>query len=136
MRMGWPHPNMVFYSISSLSESWSSRIRTIDECFLLPIWSGPQSHLGCSFSLMFSNHGLSAYNVLRMCVIGCGAGLSSHVDIPVSTPSITIRGHGLSLFMSFIGMGFLVRKWVIDLVCGLRSVAECPSRVRRMQFSA
>jgi hypothetical protein len=63
-------------------------------------------------------------------------GLSSHVDIPVSTPSITIHSCGLSSFMSFIGMGFLVRKWEIDLACGLRSVAECPSCVRRMQFPA
>jgi hypothetical protein len=38
--------------------------------------------------------------------------------------------------ISFIGMGFLVRKWEIDMACGLRSVAECPSRVRRMQFPA
>jgi hypothetical protein len=29
-----------------------------------------------------------------------------------------------------------VRKRAIDLACGLRSVAECPSRVRRMQFPA
>jgi hypothetical protein len=106
MCMGCPHPNIVLCSISSLSESWSSRVRTMDECFLLPIWSGPQSHLGCSFNLMFLNHGLLAYSVLRMCVIGCGAGLSSHVEIPVSTPSITICGQGLSSFMSFIGLGF------------------------------
>jgi hypothetical protein len=123
MRMGCPHPNMVLRSISSLSESWSSSIRTMDECFLLPIWSSLQSHLGCSFSLTFSNHGLLAYSVLRMCVIGCGAGLSSHVEILVFTLSIMIRGHGLSSFMSFIGVGFLVRKWEIDLACGLRSVA-------------
>jgi hypothetical protein len=29
-----------------------------------------------------------------------------------------------------------VRKWEIDLACGIRSVAECPSHVRRMQFPA
>jgi hypothetical protein len=92
MRIGCPHPNMVLRSISSWSDSWSSRVKTIDECFLLPMWSDLQSHLGCSFNLIFANHGLSAYSVSRMCVIECGEGFSSQVEIPVSTPSIMIRG--------------------------------------------
>jgi hypothetical protein len=62
--------------------------------------------------------------------------MSSHVEMPVSTPSITTRGHGLSSFMSLIGIGCLVRKWVMDKACGLRSEAKCPSRVRSMQFPA
>jgi hypothetical protein len=53
----------------------------------------------------------------------------------VSTPSITTCGQGLSSLISFIGMGCLVRKWEIDMACGLRSVARCPLHVRRMQFS-
>jgi hypothetical protein len=85
---------------------------------------------------MFTNHGLLAYSVLRMCVIGCREGFSSQVEIPVSTPSIMIHGQGLSSLISFIGEGFLVRKWEIDMACGLRLVAECPSHVRRMQFPA
>jgi hypothetical protein len=127
---------MVLHSISSLSDSWSSRVRTIDECFLLLMWSFPHSYLGCSFNLMFANHGLSVYSVLRMCNIGCGEGSLSQVEIPVSIPSITIHGQGLSSLISFIGVGFLVRKWEMDMACGLRSVAECPSRVRRIQFPA
>jgi hypothetical protein len=120
----------------ALTDSGFSRVITKDECFLLPIWSGPYNHLGSSFILMLANHGLSACSVLRMCVIGCGEGFSSHVDMPVSTPSITIHGHGLSLLMSFIGIGCLVRKWEMDMVCGSRSAARCPSHVRRMQFPA
>jgi hypothetical protein len=54
--------------------------------------------------LMFVNHGLSACSVLRMCIIGCGEGFSSHVDMPVSTPSIITHGHGLSSLISFIGI--------------------------------
>jgi hypothetical protein len=124
MRIGCPHLNMVLRSVSSLSDSWSSRVRTMDECFLLPMLSIPHSHLGCSFSLMSANHGLSVYSVLRMCGIGCGEGSSSQVEIPMSTPSITIRGQGLSSLMSLIMLGFLVRKWDMDRACGLRSVAE------------
>jgi hypothetical protein len=114
---------MVLRSVSSLSDSWSSRVRTSDECFLLPMLSIPHSHLGCSFSLMFANHGLSAYSVLSMCGIGCEGSLSQ-VEIPVSTPLITIRGQGLSSLMSLIMLGFLVRKCDMDRACGLRSVAE------------
>jgi hypothetical protein len=135
MCIGCPQPNMVLRLISSLSDSWSSRVKTIDKCFLFPMLSDLQSHLGCSFNLMFANHGLLAYSVLRMCIIRCGEGFLSQVEIPVSTPSITIHGQGLSSFISFIGMGYLVRKWEIDMACGLRSVAECPSHVR-MQFPA
>jgi hypothetical protein len=51
----------------------------------------------------------------------------------MSTPSIMTHGHGL---MSFIGMGCSVRKWEMDMACGSRSVARCPSCVRRMQFPA
>jgi hypothetical protein len=49
---------------------------------------------------------------------------------------IIIRGHGLSSLISFIGMGCLVRKWEMDMACGLRSEVRCPSHVRRMQFPA
>jgi hypothetical protein len=54
----------------------------------------------------------------------------------VSTPLIMTRSHGLSSLMSFIGIGCLVRRWEMDMACGLRSEAMCPSRVRSMQFPA
>jgi hypothetical protein len=48
MRMGWPQPKMVLCSISSLKDSGFSKVMTMEECFLLPIWSGPHNHLGSS----------------------------------------------------------------------------------------
>jgi hypothetical protein len=42
--------------------------------------------------LMFANHGLSVCSVLRMCVIRCEEGFSSHVEMPVSTPLIMTHG--------------------------------------------
>jgi hypothetical protein len=69
MRMGWPHLKMVLRSISSLKESGFSKVMTMEECFLLLIWSGPHNHLGSSFNLIFANHGLLVCSVLRMCDI-------------------------------------------------------------------
>jgi hypothetical protein len=91
---------MVLCLISSLRESELSRVRTIDKCFLLPMELGLHNHLGSSFILMFVNHGLSVCSVFRMWVIRCGEGLSSHVEIPMSTLSITICGQGLSSLMA------------------------------------
>jgi hypothetical protein len=73
---------------------------------------------------MFVNHGLSACSVLRICVIGCGEGFLFQVEIFVSTPLIVTHGHGLCSLMALIWMGCLVRRWVIDMACGLRSMSE------------
>jgi hypothetical protein len=85
---------------------------------------------------MFANHGLSACSVLRICIIGCGKRFLSQVEIPVSTPSIMTHGQGLSLLIALIWIGCLVRRWVIDMAYGWRSMAEWPLHVRRMQFPA
>jgi hypothetical protein len=76
----------------------SLSVITSDKCLLLLIVSRSHIHLGSSCILMSANHGLSAFNVFSMCLIGCGDRLSSHVWLPVSTPLIIMQGQGLPSF--------------------------------------
>ena len=136
MCMGWPQPKMYLWLSSSFCAVSVSRVRTVEECCLELMVSWLHIHLGSSFNLMLSNHGLSARRVPKICSIEKGEGMSSQVEIPVSTPSMTMRGHGLSSLMDLISWGVLVRRCVIEFASGLRSEAMWPSRTIKMQLPA
>jgi hypothetical protein len=55
-----------------------------------------------------------------MCSVECGDEVSSHGNMPVSTPSITTHGQGLSLLIALTCCVCLVRRWDMDLVNGVR----------------